>query len=255
MNQLPSEIVKNIFSFNNENFLFSGTISKNIYNSIDSRVTSHGSVLESASRVNESIDGNLDLSSRLLENLAKLDKPEFIHVCIQNGLEWDHFCVETAAQYNSVSFIEFVNSSELFWLPENAFISAIEVKNIDLCKKMHGLGMGFHDERCKIHAQKNEYHDIVKWLNDIEDTDEYKIYSIIKRDCVSELVDMNLDVSYDFERFIITTCCVNGSSECLKFFINYGMSPSHKDLIYSDHMDRENISYILMNIDEFSMEY
>lgn len=249
IDRLPDDIFKSILEFNPNAFLFSGILNKNTYYRSPSK-TGITSVLESTSRLEESLQNGLKLPDNILEIVAEADKPDMVFPLLENGIEWDHFCIEKAVLNNSISFIIFINESDLFWLPENAFISAIENRNLALSKFIHASGMGFPDERCMIHAQKEQLHEVIEWLELIEESDEYIAYVYTKKDDLDNIIRM-WENGFNFSRLELGTSCVNGSTKCFKFIVDLGLIPGKREYHLSSHMNRDEISSMILQIIEF----
>ena len=249
IDRLPDDIFKSILEFNPSGFLFSGILNKKTYYRSISK-TCITSILESTSKLEESLENGFKLPGNILEITAEVDKPDMIFQLLQNGIEWDHFCIEKAVLNNSRSFISFVNESNLFWLPENAFISAIENRNLELSKFMYASRMGFPDERCMICAQKEKFHEVIEWLRLIEESDEYIVYVYIKNDDLDKIRRM-WENGFNFSRLELGTSCVNGSIKCFRFIVDLGLIPGKREYHLSSHMNRDEISSMILQIIEF----
>jgi len=247
INNLPADVFINILSFNTESFLFSGILNKSMYTKTK---TSIDSVLESRERLEEIIQSDFILPYNIFDIIASLDKPEMIDIILNNGIEWDHFCIESAVYNKSIKFIEFINSSDLFWMPENAFIWAVENRDLELAKFMFNSGFGFPDERCIIYAHEYEFVEFIEWIETIYKSNEYIMYNNIKNDDLENVILM-WDNGFELSRLELITSCVNNSIKVFRFIIDLGILPGKKEYNYSCHMKRTFISGMILDMIEF----
>jgi len=181
----------------------------------------------------------------VLESIAKFNKPELLEIGFEHGMEWNHFCIEEAVSNNSVKFINFVHNSDLFWLPENAFLSASENRNLELCKFMYEEEMGIPDERFLIEIQKNNDLEMLEWMNKIKESERYLSYIMILDDNVEGIKKL-WENGYEIKMNLLSFCCTYGSINCFKFLIEEGLIPGKKELLFSEQMYKHTIvNYIL----------
>ena len=246
MDKLPSDIMNLIFSYGEKDFLFTGTINKYINKKYNKEYnTSHKSFLESKIRFEESISNGLDVSFNVLESIAKYNRPDLLEIGFEHGMEWNHFCIEEAVSNNSVTFINFVNNSDLFWLAENAFLSAAENGNLELCKMMYDREMGIPDERFLLCIEKMNNLEMLEWFNNIKESEKYLSYIMIIDDNLEGIKKL-CENGYEITTSLLSYCCIYGSINCFKFFIENGLIPRKKELVFSEQMYRHTIvNYIL----------
>ena len=253
MNNLPDDIMNLIFSYGEDDFLFTGTINKKTFECKKNNKeynTSHKSFIESGIRFEESISNGLNVSFNVLESIAKYNKPELLSIGFENGMEWDHFCIEEAVSNNSVTFINFVNNSDLFWLAENAFLSAAENGNLELCKMMYDREMGIPDERFLLCIEKNNDLEMLGWFNNIKKSERYLSYIMVLNDNLEGIKKL-WENGYEINMNLLSYCCTYGSINCFKFFIGNGLIPGKKELLFSEQMYRHTIVNYIFELLEF----
>ena len=250
MDKLPSDIFQHILSYNNNDFLFSGVLNKNLCVKKPQK-TFIESLVQSKSRLKETLEYGIGLPYNILDILASCNKPQLLDIVLENSdIEWDHFCIESAIWNRSKEFIKYIHDSGYFWVPENAFIYSIENRDLELAQFMFDSGFGFPDERCMMHAQINEYIEIIEWIMRIENSDEYMMNIMIKNDDIENVIKM-WEREFQFCQMNLITSCVNNSIKCFHFFLDLGIIPGKKEYTYACHMKRDYISNKIMEIIEF----
>lgn len=66
---------------------------------------------------------------------------------LSRGIEWNHFCVQRAAEVNSYNFFDRLKTTNLPWLPENAHRTEALSGNLDIVFFLVESGAGFPDSR------------------------------------------------------------------------------------------------------------
>ena len=178
---------------------------------------------------------------------AKNDNHEMVFCILNHGVEWDPFCVE----YASKSFLNWLNKTDLFWMPENAYFYAAKARNLEFLQFMLESKMGFPDERCYIIAYERGYREIVVWLNELDRLETFQLISAIREDDV-EVVEYYWKEGCDINERMITDACVCGSTETLSFFIEKGFVPTRRDLIFADKMYRFDIVSLVSELLDFN---
>lgn len=233
---LPESVLHRILDFDDKNsFLFTATICKEIYPIRRSKKTSVSS-MNSVTRIDEAVYNGFVLPSNIFDRVAQNDRHDLVYCLLNHGVTWDPLCVEYAGK----SFLTWLDTTNLFWMPENAYASATKRNDLDLMKFMVFSRMGFPDERCKHVSLKNDFFEIYSWLTRLEKLDTFEMTSAIRKDDI-EVMKMLWGSGCKLDKRMVTDACVNGSNRALWFLVSKGFTPDNRDLEFADHMYRFSI--------------
>lgn len=251
-NTVPDDIAGNIMSFCEKGrYLTMGIVNKQ-FNSLhkkEDRVTTTLGYLESDTPLigkdgeeilPDSKTLNDLMSSKVLHRLVKRT--------IERGLEWDHFCVEEAAEAGYKEFFGWLEETDLFWTPYNAFSTAARAGNIDFMKFLVNSGYGFPDSCISNIAESSGYDHIVEWIEQLCNTKSHKMYrAIINYDWeqVQELYD-DEETHY---KWMVHDAIVTGGIETVEFFVSVGEAPLPRDYVTAEKYHRDMIWTYLIEHD------
>jgi hypothetical protein len=173
-------------------------------------------------------------SPYLLDDLISRDEIDTIPLVLARGYEWDHFCVERAAELGSTKFFKWLRTTELPWLPENAHHSAAAAGNLEMMIFLVESCGGYPDERSIIVAKKIGFSNIVGWLRELQLEPEYVMVQAARQDNVYAFEQTEVvDDKYLYD------ACVNGSFDVLEYFrISVGVGPTALDVAAAEHFHR-----------------
>lgn len=176
-------------------------------------------------------------SPYLLDDMISRDEIDIIPLVLARGYKWDHFCVQSAAETNNYKFFEWLRTTELPWLPENAHHSAASTGNLEMMIYLVESGAGFPDSSSLVVAQKLGYCKIVGWLRELQLDPEYVMVQAARQDNVyafeqTEVVD---------DKYLYVAC-VNGSFDVLEYFrMEVGVGPTETDFAAAVHFQRYGV--------------
>jgi len=173
----------------------------------------------------------------LLDDLISRDEIGIIPLVLARGYQWDHFCVESAAEIGSKTFFEWLRTTELPWLPENAHRSAASAGNLEMMIFLVESGAGFPDSRSLAVAKDLGYGKIVGWLRELQLEAEYVFVQAAREDDAYMFEQTEV-----FEEKYLYEACVNGSVNVLEYFrISVGVGPTVRDLAAAVHFQRYEV--------------
>jgi len=182
-------------------------------------------------------------SSSLLDDLILRDEIDIIPLLLERGYEWDHFCVESAAETNNYNFFEWLRTTELPWLADNAHFSAAWAGNLEMMIYLVQSGAGFPDERSLIVAQKHGFNKIVGWLQELALDSAYTMVQAAREDDVYAFEQVEFFDDHILNRMYVKEACINGSVNVLEFFRErVEHIPTASDFAAALHFQR---SYVL----------
>lgn len=243
LDTLPTCLLQHIVAFGGENsYLFTGTVNKRIYcsHSLEMKKTSFESSTATYGRLEESLDNGFTLPPDTLNRLARHDRCDMVLHVLDEGIEWDPFCVEYTPLNNSKQFLKWLQNTDLFWMPENVYASSSQEGNLEFMKFMLDSRMGYPDERCFIIASENENREIVSWLNDLRMGTTYQMALAIRNDDVDNMKIL-WSMECPIDQHMVTDACVSGSCGALWFLVSKGFIPTHRDLKFADTLYRFEI--------------
>lgn len=141
-----------------------------------------------------------------------------IPIALSFGFEWDHFCVMTAAEVNSLDFFKWlINQRHLKWLPENAFSVAALEGSLEIIKFLVETKSGYPDCRALRNATGL---DVIKYLKSLEEDPCYKLVKAARQDNVSVFETHFLNtkgIDDETAELYIREACFYGSLKVLEF--------------------------------------
>lgn len=173
-------------------------------------------------------------SPYLLDDMISRDEVDIIPLVLARGYEWDHFCVDRAAEIGSKTFFQWLRTTELPWLPENAHHSAASAGNLEMMIYLVENNTGFPDSRSLTVAKDLGYSKIVGWLCELQLDPEYVMVQAARFDDVyifeqAEVVD---------EKYLYEAC-VSGSFNVLEYFrMSVGVGPTALDVASAEYFHR-----------------
>ncbi len=178
---------------------------------------------------------------RLLDDLITRNQIAIIPALLSRGLEWDHFCVERAAEVNSYAFFEWLIGTDLAWLPENAHCSAAASGNLCLMKRLIEMGAGYPDSRSLMVAQKLRDVGIATWLDELQRGLVYQMVRAAREDNVYVFDRLGDFEGHPVEAYV-REACAYGSLGVLEFFRSaVGVLPSARDVAVAVQLGRGEI--------------
>lgn len=166
---------------------------------------------------------------------------------IERGIEWDHFCVETEAERGNKEFFIWLSTSDLFWLPENAYAAAAYTCNTEMMTFLLKSGFGYPDARCRTVAKKNRDVSLMKWIEETEKMDGYVLSEAVKNDDLKTVIEKyRSDTHYDW---ILHDAVVSGSASVVEFLIESGVEPTTRELNTSNMYDWEEVAEVLKSFE------
>lgn len=174
----------------------------------------------------------------LLDDLIVRDNIQIIPLLLSRGLEWDPFCVESAAEVGSYRFFDWLFGTELAWLPENAHYSAAEAGNLDLMIYLVEKGDKYPDSRSLAAASRQNFSSIVGWLRELQLDRAYEMVRAAREDNVNAFEQMEV-TDYEHVDMYITEACANSSFGVLEFFRSFvGVGPTVADVVMATVFQR-----------------
>ena len=244
---VPDEITRCILEFCDPNrYLTLGIVNKKFNYIHKGRYTSTSGHLESDTPlVNDK--GECVLPRDL--NIEEMARSKHLHGLIpralDQGLRWDHFCVEEAARVDNKDFFEWLIRSDLFWLPENAYASAAFYGRTGMLEYLRSSGLGYPDGRCRYFAEKNGNLEVLEWVNGVELTEGYALSEGVKNNNLG-VVKKNYNSSTHYD-WIFQDSVRCGSTMVVEFFLGSGMVPVQRDLKAAIEQNRYEILEILQS--------
>ncbi|CAM9963038.1 unnamed protein product [Ectocarpus sp. 12 AP-2014] len=179
-------------------------------------------------------------SPSLLDDLISRGEIEVIPLVLSRGYEWNHFCVERAAELGSYEFFEWLRSTELAWLPEVAHRAAALSGNVQMMTYLVESGAGFPSCRsCAVAKDRR----VREWLREVL-LDPALIFVTAAREddvCVFQQTDFLED--HCLNRMCIREACNSGSVNVLEFFRRFvDVGPTATDVAAALHFQRVEVA-------------
>jgi len=252
MDSLLEDVHSNILGFLGENnYIFYSSVNRKFrdayeYKNKSSKCTSIKSVVESVSTFKYYLElGIEDFSENdLFEAASKFGKEFVMEYLLENGYEWDHFCVLDVVECESFDFFNWLHlKTDLPWLPENAYAHAASMGKLNVLNFLRDSKMGYPDCRCIRNAEDES---IVKWYHNLRNTDiGYTITLLIRDDNIEEI--RSIYGTYAFDDNMLTEACCYGSISVVQFLIfECLIIPSKRDLNISKLLYRDEISECIL---------
>ena len=173
----------------------------------------------------------------LLDDLISRDEIDIIPLVLKRGYEWDHFCVERAAETNNYKFFKWLRTTELPWLPENAHHSAASAGNLEMMIYLVASGAGYPDLRSLLVAKKFGFMKIVGWFRELQLESDYAMVQAAREDDA-----YIFEQTEAFDEKYIHEACVYGSFNVLEYFrTSVGVGPTARDIAAGVHFQRLEI--------------
>ena len=109
---------------------------------------------------------------------------------------------------------------------------------------MYDKEMGIPDERFLLCIEKNSNLEMLEWFNSIKESERYLSYIMILDDNVEGIKKL-WENGYEIKINLLSFCCTYGSINCFKFFIEEGLIPGNKELLFSEKMYKHTIVCLL----------
>lgn len=249
MGNIPDDIAGNIMSFCDPGrYLTVGLVNKqfNLLHKKEEKVTTTLGYLESDTHLLDN-DGNQILPEP--ETLRGLMTSHCLHRLVKNtverGLEWDHFCVNEAAEEGYKGFFKWLGRTEFFWWPANAFASAAEKGNVDFMKFMVDSGYGFPDSMSFSRAEQHGKDEVILWMNQLKSTKGYAMYKAIMNYDWRLVEELYEDKTTHYEWMVFDAITI-GCYKSVEFFVSVGETPLDRDIVAARHFHRDTILELLL---------
>lgn len=248
MNFLNNDVHSNILDFLGEdNYIYYARVNSKFRDTYDykyksSTCTSIKAVVESKSTFRYYLDNKFEYFSHddLFKAASEFGKYFVMEYLLDNGYEWDHFCVLDAVECESFDFFKWLHfETDLPWLPENAYSYASSNNKLKMLDFLREFKIGYPDDRCIQHACNES---IVKWYNTLNNTDiGYTITLLIRDDDIEKI--KSIYSTYTFDNNMLTEACCYGSI-CVANFLMFEkfIIPTQKDLNIANKFYRYEIS-------------
>lgn len=186
----------------------------------------------------------------LLDHLISHDNIESIPTVLSRGLEWDHFCVERAAEMGRYRFFRWLATTELPWLPENAHAAAASSDDLAMMMFLVQSGAGYPDDRSLLIAEKNKSRGIIAWLRETSLDPVFALVRAARDDTVRAFEHSAAIVEGDSavqQQKYVTEACASGSLNVLEFFRrSLGVAPTRADVRAAKHFNQfEVLDWVL----------
>lgn len=246
---LPEDALKTVLDFTKtDSYLLIGTVCRAFRDqySLLEKITRRSRYTQSPALFDVAIGLNIRFeSSFLLDDLISRDEIEIIPRALSRGVEWDHFCVQRAAEVGSFRFFRWLMTTALLWLPENAHFSAASSGNLGMMKFLVESGAGYPDQRSFRAATELKHYGIVGWLQELH-LDRAYVMTRAARDNDVDVFEQSLGDSGDggdHHAKCITHACINGSFDVLEFYrLNIvDLGPTRDDFNAAVHFHRSGV--------------
>lgn len=176
----------------------------------------------------------------LLTDLISVNNIQVIPRLLSRGVEWDHFCVERAAEVNSYKFFNWLITTELPWLPGNAHHTAALSGNLGMMVFLVESGAGYPDSRSFIAAVDNRK--ITEWLREVRLDVAYSFVQAARVDDAEIFEQTEFFDDHSLNKMCVKEACVNGSYNVLEFFrVKVDIGPTVSDVAAALHFKQAEI--------------
>ncbi|AAK14564.1 EsV-1-149 [Ectocarpus siliculosus virus 1] len=241
---LPKDTLQHILSFVKEDsFAIIGSVCRDFRNCYGSgeRVTRTSKYTQSLRLFQQATAKNIEFKSLgLLDDLISRDEIDVIPSLLARGYEWDHFCVQRAAETNNYKFFQWLQTTDdLPWLVENAHRAAAKEGNLEMMIYLVDSGAGFPDSGSR--AVTNDCK-IVEWLRELQLDPAHAFVRAAREDdvCVFEQTESFDD--HGLNRACVREACVHGAFNVLEFFrVFVDVGPTVSDVAAALHFQTVDI--------------
>lgn len=235
--RLPAEVLRHIVALvKTDSYAIVGSVCRGFrdsYTHVSEKVTRFSKYTQSPALFHLATSQlGIEFSdSHLLDNLISRNEIEIIPLVLARGLEWDHFCVESAAACGCRDFFVWIMKAGLPWLPENAHASAASNGDLAMMMFLVESGAGYPDARSQIVAAKLGHHHISRWMGELRlIKPEYALVEAARANDACFFEWSGIEGLLDHESYI-TVACVNGSLDVLEVFrTTLGVGPTAEDV-------------------------
>lgn len=222
---------------------------RNCYGSGE-RVTRTSKYTQSLQLFRQATATNIEFKSLgLLDDLISRDEIDVIPPLLARGYEWDHFCVQRAAETNNYNFFRWLQwlqtttDDGLPWLVENAHRAAAKEGNLDMMIYLVESGAGFPDSGSLAVTRDCK---IVQWLRELRLDPAHAFVKAAREDdvCVFEQQTERTDAFDDhaLNQMCLKEACIHGAFNVLEFFrVSVGVGPTQSDVATALHFQTGDI--------------
>ncbi|CAN0485303.1 unnamed protein product [Ectocarpus sp. 12 AP-2014] len=167
----------------------------------------------------------------LLDDLISRNEIDVIPLLLAHGYDWDHFCVQRAAETNNYKFFRWLQwlqttDDGLPWLVENAHRAAAKEGNLEMMIYLVESGAGFPDSGSLAVTRDCK---IVEWLRELQLHPAHAFVKAAREDdvCVFEQTEFFDD--HALNQMYLKEACIHGAFNVLEFvrvFVDVGPTPS-----------------------------
>jgi hypothetical protein len=217
MLHLPEEILHHTLSFvKTDSYAIIGTVCQNFRNCyrVSERVTRTSKYTQSLQLFQQAT--NIEFNNpQLLDDLISREEIDIIPLLLARGYDWDHFCVERAAETSNRKFFTWLQTTDLPWLVQNAHRAAASHGNLGLMVYLVESGAGFPDDSFYNVAMDRK---IAEWMHELQLGPDYHFVKAAREDdvCVFEQTEFFDD--HVSNQMYIREACIHGSFNVLEFF-------------------------------------
>lgn len=249
MGTIPDDVTGNILSFCDPGrYLTLGIVNKqfNGLHKREDRVTTTLGYIESDTPLLDQ-DGKQILPDT--ETLRKLMASKCLHRLVKHnmerGLEWDHFCVNEAAEEGYHEFFKWLERTDLFWFPDNAFDYAAKKGDVEFMKFMVDSGYGFPAVSSERIAEKNGHGNVIEWMKEVRYTKPYSLHKAIVNYDWRLVEELYQDVNTHYN-WMVFDAIVIGCYKTVEFFVSVGEAPMTRDIVAAKNFQRDMILELLL---------
>lgn len=249
MDNIPDDISGHILSFCDPGrYLTLGLVNRQ-FNGLhikEKRVTTTMGYIESDTPL---LDNNGEQILPDIETLRTLMDSKCLHRLVKHnvgrGLEWDPFCVIEAAQKGYHEFFKWLERTDFFWFPENAFDSAAEKGDLKFMKFMVDSGYGFPGVTSERIAERNGHDHVIQWMKDVKSTKKYYLYRAIMNYDWRLVKELYKDVNTHYNWMVFDAIAI-GCYNSVEFFVSVGEAPTDRDITAARTFQRDMILELLL---------
>lgn len=217
MLHLPNEVLQYILGFvKTDSYTIIGPVCKHFRNCYrpSERVTRTSKYTQSLQLFEQAT--NIEFKSvGLLDDLISRDEVDIIPVLLTRGYEWDHFCVQRAAETNNYAFFGWIQTTDLPWLVENAHRAAALEGNLEMMMYLVESGAGFPDNSLYDVAKDRK---IVEWMHELQMDPAYAFVKAAREDDVGVFEQTEFFDDHVLNQMYVEVACTHGSFNVLEFF-------------------------------------